>query len=100
MYNPSDIDNIDYVLILSLSRSPSYCINGMISVTSTVNRYISSSTVLCQTLTASVMTGIREVTVRMVSLHRLLAVVRTSSIYDNTACILRIVSMVFIASSV
>ena len=106
MYNPSDIDNIDYVLILSLSRSPSYCINGRISVTSTVNRYI-SSTVLCQTLTSSVMTGICEVTVRMVfiighlsnTLHRLLAVVRTS-IYDNTACILRIVSMGFIASSV
>ena len=43
MYNPSDIDNIDYVLILSVSRSPSYCINGRIFVTSTVNRHISST---------------------------------------------------------
>ena len=43
MYNPSDIDNIDYVLILSICRSPSYCINGRTYVTFTVNRQISST---------------------------------------------------------
>ena len=30
MYKPSDTDNIDYVLILSVSRSLSYSINGRI----------------------------------------------------------------------
>ena len=30
MYNPSDIDNIHYVLISSVSDSPSYCIDGRI----------------------------------------------------------------------
>ena len=40
MYNPSDIDNIDYVLILSICRSPSY---GRTYVTFTVNRQISST---------------------------------------------------------
>ena len=55
---------------------------------------------ICQTLTSSVIT-ICEVTVRTISiivhlsntLQRILAVVRTS-IYNNTACILRTVSMV------
>ena len=30
MYNPSDIDNIDYVLISSVSHSSSFCIDGRI----------------------------------------------------------------------
>ena len=32
VYNPSDIDNIDYVLISSVSHSSSFCINGRIQV--------------------------------------------------------------------
>ena len=30
MYNPLDIDNIDYVLISRVSRSSSFCIDGRI----------------------------------------------------------------------
>ena len=30
MYNPSDIDNIDYVLISSVSQSSSFCIDGRV----------------------------------------------------------------------
>ena len=30
MYKPSDIDNIDYVLVLCVYRFPSYCIDGRI----------------------------------------------------------------------
>ena len=30
MYNPSDIDDIDYVLISSVSHSPSSCIDGRV----------------------------------------------------------------------
>ena len=99
MYDSLGIYNIDYVLILSVSRSPSYFMNGKISVTPTVNRYIQYYSI-CQTLTSSVI-AICEVTVRTISiivhlsntLQRILAVVRTST-YNNTACILRTVSMV------
>ena len=98
MYNPSDIDNIDYVLIISFSKL--FCKREDLTVISTANRHI-SSTVLYQTLTSSVITGICEIAVRTISilvhlsntLHRLLAVVRTS-IYNNTACILGTISMV------
>ena len=50
MYNPSDIDNIDHVLIISFSKL--LCKREDLTVTSTVNRHI-SSTVLCQTLISS-----------------------------------------------
>ena len=45
MYNSPDIDNIDYLVSLSVSRFPSYCINERVSVTSTVNQHISSTVI-------------------------------------------------------
>ena len=94
MYNPSDIDNINYILISSVFHSPSYCIDGRILVAFAVNRHI-SNTVVCQTLISSVITiRTMPIIVHLSSaLQRLLVVVRTS-IYNNTACILPIVSMV------
>ena len=95
MYNPSEIDNIDYILILSEPCYPSCCINGRISVTSTVNRHIPSTVIYVRLLTSSVIT-IRTMSVIVYlsnTLQRLLVAVRTS-IYNYTARILPIVSMV------
>ena len=98
MYNPSDINNIDYVLIISLAKL--LCRRKDLTVTSTINRHISGTVLYVRLLTSSVITEICEVTVGTIfiivhlsnTLQRLLAVVRTST-YNNTACILRIVSV-------
>ena len=94
MYNTSDTDSIDYVLISSVSYSSILYRREDLSVTSTVNRYI-SNTVICQTSTSSVIT-IRAmfIVVHLSSTSpRLLVVVRTS-IYNDTACILQIILVV------
>ena len=95
MYNPSYIDNIDCVLISSVSHSSIFLYRREdLSVTSTVNRHI-SSTMICQTSTSSVIT-IRTMSIIVhlsSTLQRLLVVVRTS-IYNNTACILPIALMI------
>ena len=48
MYNPSGIDNIEYVLISSVSHSSISCKDEDLSVTSTVNRHISSTVILSE----------------------------------------------------
>ena len=94
MYNLSDFDNIDYVLIIILF-SKLLCKREDLTVTSTVNRHIYSTVLYVRLSTSSVITGTCEVTVRTIfiivhlsnTLQRLVAVVRTS-IYNITACIL------------
>ena len=95
MYNPSDTDDNDYVLICisfskllykrehfcNIYRKPAYI------------QYCS----IHQTLTSSVITvrTISTIVHLFNTLQRLNVVVRTS-IYDNTACILRVVPMVLL----
>ena len=94
MYNPSDIDNIDYVMISSVSHSPSYCIDGRIKCD--IYRklaYIYYSTVI-YVRSSVIAIRMMSIIVHLSStLERLLVVVRTS-IYNNTACILPVVLMV------
>ena len=94
VYNPSYIDNIDYVLILSVSCSPSCCIREGFCNIYRKPVYIQCC-YLCQTSTSSVIT-IRTMSIIVYlssTLQRLLGAVRTS-IYNNTSCILSIVSVV------
>ena len=66
MYNPSDVDNIDYVLIISFSKI--LCKREDLTVTSTVKPAYIQFYSIRQTLISSVITGIYEVTVSTISI--------------------------------